>query len=136
MAGLSQLDPGSSGRMGSRALIYYFSTTICAAIVGIICVLVIHPGDPSIKGELGTGAENKRVSSLNAVLDLIRFVCSWHYSHKSGIMEQNQVISSGPVKNSKAYITPERVTFFFFFFFNILRQLHLHGSRWDENGLH
>ncbi len=71
-SGLSQLDASASGRMGSRALLYYFSTTIFAAIVGIICVLSIHPGNPSIKGELGQGAETAQVSTLDAFLDLIR----------------------------------------------------------------
>ena len=70
--GLSQLDPRSSGRMGSRALIYYFTTTMIAAVIGIICVLSIHPGDPKIKEGLGTGTQNVRISSLDAFLDLIR----------------------------------------------------------------
>jgi len=72
ISGLSRLDAKSSGRMGSHALVYYFSTTILAAIVGIICVVTIHPGDPSIKGELGSGTENAEVSTLDAFLDLIR----------------------------------------------------------------
>jgi solute carrier family 1 (high affinity glutamate transporter) protein 2 len=72
ISGLSKLDPRASGRMGTRALVYYFATTIFAAIVGIICVLAIHPGNPSIKGELGSGREEKVVSTLDAFLDLIR----------------------------------------------------------------
>jgi solute carrier family 1 (high affinity glutamate transporter) protein 2 len=72
VSGLSQLDANASGRMGLRALVYYFSTTILAAIVGIICVLTIHPGNPAIKGELGQGAEDTKVSTLDAFLDLIR----------------------------------------------------------------
>lgn len=70
--GLSSLDARASGRMGTRALAYYFATTILAAILGIICVLAIHPGDPSIKDDLGTGARDKRVSTIDAMLDLIR----------------------------------------------------------------
>ncbi|XP_054706096.1 excitatory amino acid transporter-like [Uloborus diversus] len=72
ISGLAQLDPKSSGKMGARALVYYFSTTILAAIVGIVLVLIIHPGDPSIKEEVGTGTEEKKVSTLDAFLDLIR----------------------------------------------------------------
>ncbi|KAF8792784.1 Excitatory amino acid transporter 2 like protein [Argiope bruennichi] len=72
ISGLAQLDPKSSGKMGARALVYYFSTTILAAVVGIILVLIIHPGDPSIKEEVGTGTEEKKVSTLDAFLDLIR----------------------------------------------------------------
>ena len=48
ISGLSKLDPRASGRMGTRALVYYFATTIFAAIVGIICVLAIHPGEKII----------------------------------------------------------------------------------------
>lgn len=69
------LDPKSSGKMGSRALVYYFATTIFAAIVGIIMVSLIHPGDPSIKEEVGTGTEDKKVSTLDAFLDLVRYGC-------------------------------------------------------------
>ncbi|XP_035215699.1 excitatory amino acid transporter 2-like isoform X2 [Stegodyphus dumicola] len=58
--------------MGARALIYYFSTTILAAVVGIVLVLIIHPGDPSIKVNVGIGTEEKKVSTLDAFLDLIR----------------------------------------------------------------
>ncbi|CAN8022811.1 unnamed protein product [Ixodes persulcatus] len=72
ISGLSMLDPKSSGKMGSRALVYYFATTIFAAVVGIIMVSVIHPGDPSIKEEVGTGTEDKKVSTLDAFLDLVR----------------------------------------------------------------
>ena len=72
LAGLSQLDAAESGRMGSRALVYYFSTTIMAAIVGIVCVLVIHPGNPDIKKNFSSGAEEKQVATLDAFLDLIR----------------------------------------------------------------
>ena len=45
----------SSGKMGSRAIIYYFATTMLAAVLGIILVLTIHPGDPTIKEVTGGG---------------------------------------------------------------------------------
>lgn len=41
--------------MGSRAIIYYFATTMLAAVLGIALVLLIHPGDPSIKEQTGKG---------------------------------------------------------------------------------
>lgn len=72
ISGLSNLDAASSGRIGTRALVYYMATTILAAIVGIICVLAIHPGDPSIKGNLAVGQKQQKVSTLDAFLDLIR----------------------------------------------------------------
>ncbi|KAK7873470.1 hypothetical protein R5R35_011817 [Gryllus longicercus] len=72
VSGMAQLDARCSGRMGFRALAYYMSTTILAAIVGIIAVLLIHPGDPSIKTHVDTGPPPQRVSSLDAVLDIVR----------------------------------------------------------------
>ncbi|CAH2325795.1 excitatory amino acid transporter 2 isoform X3 [Pelobates cultripes] len=72
ITGLSGLDAKSSGRLGTRAMVYYMVTTIIAAILGVILVLAIHPGDPKLKQQLGKGQENDEVSSLDAFLDLIR----------------------------------------------------------------
>ncbi|XP_067850413.1 excitatory amino acid transporter 2-like [Heptranchias perlo] len=72
ITGLSGLDAKASGRLGTRAMIYYMSTTIIAAVLGVILVLAIHPGDPALKKQLGEGKKNDEVSSLDAFLDLIR----------------------------------------------------------------
>lgn len=74
LSGLAGLDARSSGRMGSRAMVYYMSTTIIAAILGVILVLGIHPGNPKLRGKssAGSAAKNQEVSSLDAFLDLIR----------------------------------------------------------------
>nr|ALR88673.1 glutamate transporter-like 134 [Saccoglossus kowalevskii] len=70
ISGLGSLDAKSSG-MGSRALAYYFLTTIMAAILGIILVVVIHPGNPDLKEDL-EDEEQPKVDPLDAFLDLIR----------------------------------------------------------------
>uniref|UniRef100_A0A8C6KIZ0 Amino acid transporter n=1 Tax=Nothobranchius furzeri TaxID=105023 RepID=A0A8C6KIZ0_NOTFU len=73
ITGLAGLDARSSGRMGSRAMVYYMSTTVIAAILGVILVLGIHPGNPKLRGRTtSTGPKNQEVSSLDAFLDLIR----------------------------------------------------------------
>ncbi|KAG1689112.1 Excitatory amino acid transporter 2 [Nymphon striatum] len=72
ITGLAGLDAKSSGKMGSRALVYYFTTTVLAAMIGIILVIAIHPGDPSIKKSMGQGSSDRKVSTLDAFLDLIR----------------------------------------------------------------
>jgi len=71
---MAQLDAKSSGRMGSRALLYYMGTTILAAIVGIIMVVSIHPGDRSIKQNSQVAETSVQVSTLDALLDIARFV--------------------------------------------------------------
>lgn len=73
LAGLAGLDARSSGRMGSRAMVYYMSTTVIAAILGVILVLGIHPGNPKLRSSQANAApRNQEVSSLDAFLDLIR----------------------------------------------------------------
>lgn len=71
-AGLAGLDAKSSGRMGTRAMVYYLSTTVVAAILGVILVLSIHPGNPKMKKSSSMATRNEDVSSLDAFLDLIR----------------------------------------------------------------
>lgn len=71
--GLAALDAKSSGRMGSFAVLYYFMTTILAVVLGIILVVIIHPGSKSIKENLGPGTNNKKMPpTLDAFLDLFR----------------------------------------------------------------
>ncbi|XP_011476097.1 excitatory amino acid transporter 2 isoform X1 [Oryzias latipes] len=73
ITGLAGLDARSSGRMGSRAMVYYMSTTVIAAVLGVILVLGIHPGNPKLRGRTAsTATKNQEVSSLDAFLDLIR----------------------------------------------------------------
>ncbi|KAL7377739.1 hypothetical protein ABVT39_003738 [Epinephelus coioides] len=73
ITGLAGLDARSSGRMGSRAMVYYMSTTVIAAILGVILVLGIHPGNPKLRGGASNSApKNQEVSSLDAFLDLLR----------------------------------------------------------------
>lgn len=70
--GLAGLDAKSSGRLGTRAMVYYMSTTVIAAVLGVVLVLLIHPGNPKLKANLGQGKKNDDVSSVDAFLDLVR----------------------------------------------------------------
>ncbi|XP_070573847.1 excitatory amino acid transporter-like [Ptychodera flava] len=73
ITGLAQLDAKSSGRMGTRALVYYFCTTLFAAILGIILVVSIHPGDREKKEQLDIEeGDERKVDTLDAILDLLR----------------------------------------------------------------
>ncbi|XP_053307727.1 excitatory amino acid transporter 2-like [Spea bombifrons] len=72
ISGLAGLDAKSSGRMGTRAMVYYMSTTILAALLGVILVLSIHPGNPKLKKQVSVSTKNDEVSSIDAFLDLIR----------------------------------------------------------------
>ncbi|MBN3289149.1 EAA5 protein, partial [Polypterus senegalus] len=71
MSGLSAMDSRACGRMGVITITYYLWTTFIAVIVGIILVLIIHPGAGAVKE--GDRANNGPVmTSADALLDLIR----------------------------------------------------------------
>ncbi|KIH49596.1 hypothetical protein ANCDUO_20329 [Ancylostoma duodenale] len=72
--GLSQLDGRTSGKLGRRALIYYVLTTTHAVLLGIIVVLLLHPGDPRIKGDGNTmdSTISGKITATDKFLDLFR----------------------------------------------------------------
>ncbi|CDW57675.1 excitatory amino acid transporter [Trichuris trichiura] len=72
IAGLSQMEVKSAASIAFWACAYYVVTTALAVTVGIILVLLIQPGDPSIRQKWSSSAENKDVTSLDTLLDLIR----------------------------------------------------------------
>jgi len=67
---LASLDAQATGRVGRRALLYYFSTTILAVILGIVLVVSIRPGSTTVDEEKKKDVEPYR--TLDAFLDLIR----------------------------------------------------------------
>ena len=58
--------------MGSWALLYYGSTTMIAAIIGIVMVVAIKPGEHAKRETSVLKGPEKEVSTLDAILDLIR----------------------------------------------------------------
>ncbi|XP_063068784.1 solute carrier family 1 member 3b [Engraulis encrasicolus] len=71
ITGMAALDSKASGKMGMRAVVYYMTTTFIAVFIGIIMVLVIHPGKGS-KDEFTNRQKIAEVSPADAFLDLIR----------------------------------------------------------------
>ncbi|XP_051972577.1 excitatory amino acid transporter 1-like [Xyrauchen texanus] len=71
ITGMAALDSRASGKMGMRAVIYYMTTTFIAVFIGIIMVLIIHPGKGS-KDEFTKQQKIEQVSPADAFLDLIR----------------------------------------------------------------
>lgn len=74
ISSLAQLDAQSSGKMGVRALIYYFGTTIIAAIIGIILVLTIRPGSRGGKVEIKADSKSAEGRTVDTILDLFRYL--------------------------------------------------------------
>lgn len=69
--GMAALDSRASGKMGLRAVVYYTSTTVIAVFIGIVMVLIIHPGKGS-RDEFTKHQKVEQVNTADAFLDLIR----------------------------------------------------------------
>lgn len=79
ISGLAELDAKSSGQMGLYALTYYLCTTVLAAALGIILVVIIKPGGFAQihkgKFEVKTSTpliSKQRVSTVDSILDIFR----------------------------------------------------------------
>ncbi|XP_066918336.1 excitatory amino acid transporter-like [Clytia hemisphaerica] len=70
IVGLSNLNQNVSGKIGARAVTYYLSTTVLAAILGIILVSAIRPGigmDPPESSK-----KTELVRPLDSFFDILR----------------------------------------------------------------
>uniref|UniRef100_A0A3B3RCZ1 Amino acid transporter n=1 Tax=Paramormyrops kingsleyae TaxID=1676925 RepID=A0A3B3RCZ1_9TELE len=72
ITGVAALDSRVLGRIGARALVFYFSTTIIAVVLGIVLVTTIKPG-ASYRADIpdGTGSV-PQVRTVDVLLDLFR----------------------------------------------------------------
>nr|KAF6367058.1 solute carrier family 1 member 3 [Pipistrellus kuhlii] len=71
VTGMAALDRKASGKMGMRAVVYYMTTTIIAVVIGIIMVIIIHPGKGT-KENMHREGKVIQVTAADAFLDLIR----------------------------------------------------------------
>ena len=67
---LTNIDISSAGRLGKRTIIYYLTTTVLSAILGLILAIIIKPGSGvNEKNEPSTDLDRNSVDSF---LDLLR----------------------------------------------------------------
>ncbi|KAM9717653.1 excitatory amino acid transporter 3 [Menidia menidia] len=72
ITGVAALDSEVSGKIGLRAVIYYFSTTIIAVVLGIILVMTIKPGVSQEAEHIDRTGTTPNVTTVDTLLDLIR----------------------------------------------------------------
>ncbi|XP_034531889.1 excitatory amino acid transporter 3 [Notolabrus celidotus] len=72
ITGVAALDSEVSGKIGLRAVIYYFSTTIIAVILGIILVMTIKPGVSQTAEHIDRAGTTPNVTTVDTLLDLVR----------------------------------------------------------------
>lgn len=71
ISAIGSLDLSLSGRIGVRAICYYLITTICAVILGIISVVIIHPGKGDTSS-IARAGKSRNVTTVDTLMDLFR----------------------------------------------------------------
>ena len=64
ITGAASLNAKMNGMIAMRTIIYFLVTSLLSAIIGLILVLLIHPGNPETKAELGNGKQSSLKSTL------------------------------------------------------------------------
>ncbi|XP_043833999.1 excitatory amino acid transporter 3 isoform X2 [Dromiciops gliroides] len=72
ITGVAALDSNVSGKIGLRAVVYYFCTTVIAVILGVVLVVSIKPGVSQKSDQFDRTGSTPEVSTVDAMLDLIR----------------------------------------------------------------
>ena len=76
ISALGSLESSFAGKIGSRAVWYYLLTTFLAITLGIVLVMIIHPGQPAEVANNSTASsrshEEHLITTPDTVLDLIR----------------------------------------------------------------
>lgn len=68
---LAEIELSSAGRLGKRTMIYYVTTTVLSAKIGLILAAIIKPG--SEVNEKNEASKNIHRNSMDSFLDLLRY---------------------------------------------------------------
>ncbi|KAI9577142.1 hypothetical protein GQX74_004904 [Glossina fuscipes] len=75
IAGSASLNARMNGKIALRTLVYFASTSLLNAILGIALVTLIHPGDPDLHNSIDRTTDRRAaVNLLDSLLDLGRNV--------------------------------------------------------------
>ncbi|XP_063043078.1 excitatory amino acid transporter 3 [Engraulis encrasicolus] len=72
ITGVAALDSEVSGKIGLRAVLYYFTTTIIAVVLGILLVTTIRPGVSQDADHIDRAGTTPNVTTVDTLLDLVR----------------------------------------------------------------
>uniref|UniRef100_A0A8C3IND7 Amino acid transporter n=1 Tax=Chrysemys picta bellii TaxID=8478 RepID=A0A8C3IND7_CHRPI len=69
ITGVAALDSSVSGKIGLRAVVYYFCTTVIAVILGIVLVVTIKPGVSQKADEIDRTGSTPEVTTVDCITD-------------------------------------------------------------------
>ena len=61
ITGAASLNAKMNGMIALRTIVYFILTSLLSACVGLVLVIIIHPGNPEVKTLLGSGGNKYRL---------------------------------------------------------------------------
>ncbi|XP_043528397.1 excitatory amino acid transporter-like, partial [Frieseomelitta varia] len=72
ISGSASLNARMNGMIAVRTLVYFILSSLLNAVLGVVLVLLIHPGNPGIRKSIPTSHSGRAVNILDSLLDLGR----------------------------------------------------------------
>jgi len=72
VTGSASLNARMNGKIAIRTVVYFVLTSLLNAALGIVLVVAIHPGDPSMRGHIQQEDQSRRANIMDGLLDLGR----------------------------------------------------------------
>lgn len=72
ITGSASINAKMNGKIALRTFVYFATTSMFNALLGVSLALLIHPGDPELHSEAVTATGSKSLSLMDSILDLGR----------------------------------------------------------------
>merc|ERR1719270_185868 len=101
ITGSASLNAKMNGMVALRTIVYFLVTSLISALIGLVLVLVVHPGNAETKSILGSGnTEERKVDIVDNFLDLGRnlfpdnlFQASFQTAHTEYLSEDGKDVT-------------------------------------------
>lgn len=72
ITGTASINAKMNGKIALRTFVYFATTSMFNAILGVSLALLIHPGDPELHSNAATASSSRSLSLMDSILDLGR----------------------------------------------------------------
>lgn len=72
ITGSASINAKMNGKIALRTFVYFATTSMFNALLGVFLAMLIHPGDPELHSEAVTATSSKSLSLMDSILDLGR----------------------------------------------------------------
>lgn len=72
ITGSASINAKMNGKIALRTFVYFASTSMFNAVLGVLLALLIHPGEPGLHSDTDSDTNTRSMSLMDSILDLGR----------------------------------------------------------------